>query len=103
MSDVATQAVKAAKEKAVTVHFRHIGELEKVDFRVDLDTTLQAAWDAAYRELGIGRDERDTLQAAAGSASVDLTPHLGRTLRELRDENLIKNFQFEIAAGTGGA
>lgn len=103
MSDVATQTNKGSKDKDVTVHFRHIGELENANFKFDPDMTLQAAWDAAYAELGVTRDERDTLQAAVGSNVVDMMPYLGHTLAQLRDQDIINSFKFEIAASTGGA
>lgn len=87
----------------VTIHVRHIGELENANFKMSAAATLQACWDQAYLELTIDRDQRDIFQAKDGETPNDLMPHLGLTLDQAKAAGLIKTFHFQIAAGTGGA
>lgn len=88
----------------VRVRFTHLGEREKEHLDVDPDRTLQSIWDQAYAELGVGRTDRDMLQAPArkNGNPVSLMEHLGLSLREARSRGLCDE-EFEVAAGTGGA
>lgn len=107
MSDKVDGADKGAKggprEREETVHVKHLGEHEKVNFKVALSRTLQEIWDRAYVELEIPRQERDVFQAPQKKDNPkDLTPHLGLTLETAQTQNICDK-DFEIAAGTGGA
>lgn len=86
----------------VTVHFKHLGELENANFKVDPNDTLQVIWDLAYGELEIDRDERDVLQAKGKPNPTDLMPYLTLTLVEAQAKGYCDT-HFEIAARTGGA
>lgn len=91
------------KTKDVPVHVRHVGELEKVDFKMPEQVTLLDVWNEAYVELDIAKQDRDLFQAKDGNGSIDLTPHLGMSLKQAADAGIAKSRQFEIVAGTGGA
>lgn len=97
---------KPAKDE-VTVHVLHIGEAENTNFKFETTGTLQALWDQSYVKLGIAKSERDKFQAVEGGGnnktSVDLTPHLTKTLAQAIVEGLTKTHHFEIVADTGGA
>ena len=87
----------------VKVRFRHLAEHESINFRVDVDATLQTIWDRAYVELGVERGERDVLQAPRpGGNPVSLMEHLDLSLEAARRRELCDK-EFEIAARTGGA
>ena len=88
--------------KEIQVHFRHINEAETANFKMPETSTLQAAWDKAYDELGVSKTELDVLQTA-GDTPKSLMGSLQFTLKDARDQDVIKNFHFEIAAATGGA
>lgn len=90
-------------KKGTQVHFRHLGERETANFRVDPRVTLKEMWDTAYTELEIERDERDILQAPRpGGNPMSLMEHLSLSLDEAQDRDLCET-RFEIAARTGGA
>ncbi len=85
------------------VHFLHLGEREKANFKVAVDRTLQSIWEQAYGELEVAKTERDVLQAAAKKGNpVSLMDHLSLTLEQAQRAALCDK-EFEIAAGTGGA
>ena len=86
----------------VSVHVKHLGEHEKVSFKVGLSQTLQQIWDEAYKELEIAKSDRDVFQAPHKPNPIDLMPHITLTLKEAQTRDLCKH-DFEIAAGTGGA
>lgn len=89
--------------RQVNVHVKHLGEHEKVTFKVSVGATLQQIWDEAYVELKIAKQDRDVLQAPHKKENpTDLTPFLSLTLNDAQDQEVCEN-DFEIAAGTGGA
>lgn len=88
---------------AIQVHFEHLGEREKANFKAALSDTLQAIWDLAYDELGVAKDQRDILQAPRpGGHPVSLMDHLSVSFADARSQGLCDT-HFEIAARTGGA
>ena len=88
---------------AIQVHFEHLGEREKANFKVAPADTLQAIWDLAYDELDVAKDQRDILQAPRpGSNPVSLMDHLALSLANAQTQGLCDT-HFEIAARTGGA
>ncbi len=90
-------------KKEEQVHFTHLSEREKANFKVKSDRTLQSIWDEAYRELDVAKTDRDVLQAPRKKGNpVSLMGHLGLTLDEAQGRDLCEK-DFEIAAGTGGA
>lgn len=91
------------KTKDVQVHVRHVGELETINFKISEEATLLDVWTKAYEKLGIEKEERDAFQAKHGNEAVDLTPHLGITIRQALADGVVKTLHFEIVAGTGGA
>lgn len=91
------------KTKDVQVHVRHVGELESVNFKISEEATLSDVWAAAYSELKIAKEERDSFQGKNGNEASDLTPHLGMTVRQAQADGVVKTLHFEIVAGTGGA
>lgn len=85
------------------IHFVHLGEREKANFRVGFDRTLQSIWDQAYEELKVAKTDRDVLQAPQKQGNpVSLMQHLSLNLRQAQEQGLCDK-DFEIAAGTGGA
>ncbi len=107
MSDKVVTAEKGGadgpREREDTVHVKHLGEHEKVTFKVALSKTLQQIWDQAYVELKIAKQERDVFQAPQKKGNpTDLTPYLSLRLDEAQRRKLCED-DFEIAAGTGGA
>lgn len=98
-------AGKDRKPRDVQVHFKHLGERERANFKVATDRTLQSIWDEAYGELKVEKTERDVLQAPADKKRenpVSLMDHLGLSLEQAQAQGLCDK-EFEIAAGTGGA
>lgn len=89
--------------KEMTVHFLHLGDREKANFKVAIDRTLQSIWDQAYVEMEVTKTDRDVLQAPAKKGNpVSLMDHLSLTLAQAQQAKLCDK-DFEIAAGTGGA
>lgn len=89
--------------KQDTVHFLHLGEREKANFKVAVDRTLQSIWDQSYDELKVAKTDRDVLQAPAKKGNpLSLMNHLSLTLEQAQQAALCDK-DFEIAAGTGGA
>lgn len=86
----------------VQVHFKHVPEAEKANFKMPEISTLQVAWDQAYVELGIERGANDLLQTAGGHPQA-MANYLGYTLAALKAERIIQTYNFEILAPTGGA
>lgn len=93
---------KPAKPDLQQLHFKHIPEAEQANFKMAKSTSLQAAWDQAYVEMGIARGANDVLQTAGGKPK-SLQSYLGYTLAQLKDERIITAYNFEIVAATGGA
>jgi len=89
-------------ERLVEVKVRHINEAEKTEFKISEDATLQQVWDQAYIELKIAKNPLDVFQTG-GDQPTSLMGHLTLTLKQARDQHVIKNYAFEIAAQTGGA
>ena len=108
MSELVTAADQGGNNQGrgahdVTVHVKHLGEHEKVNFKVAPSATLQQIWDKAYEKLPVDRDDRDIFQAPRKKDNpLDLTPHLGLTLEAAQAQGYCDT-DFEIAAGTGGA
>lgn len=98
---------KPPQKDETQVHVLHVGEIEKVNFKVSESDTLQAIWDEAYLELKIAHDDRDGFQAVEGEGAhktaTDLTPHLALSLAQALAQGLTKTKHFEITSGTGGA
>lgn len=82
------------------LQFEHVASVQHVKFQVAWTTTLQTAWDKAYEKLGEDRRADDRLQTDGG---VDMTPHLGKTMRQLFDDKRTKSHKFVIVGPTGGA
>lgn len=88
---------------AIQVHFDHLGEREKANFKVAPADTLQAIWDLAYSKLDVAKDQRDILQAPRpGNNPVSLMDYLTLSLANAQAQGFC-NTHFEIAARTGGA
>ena len=95
-------AMGGKKKDEQTVHFRHLGEHESANFRVNEQSSLQAIWEQSYHELKIDRDPRDILQAPHAQNPQSLMEHLSLSLADAQEKGLCNN-KFEIAARTGGA
>jgi hypothetical protein len=90
------------KNHEVEVHFRDIPEAEKTHFKMADASTLQAAWDEAYVQMEITKGQNDVLQTADDKPKA-MANYLGLTLKALKDQKIVENYNFEIVAGTGGA
>ena len=101
-TNAAAGVAPGTKEKDVTVHFKHLGELETENFKADPDATLQEIWAQAYAELEIEPEPRDVLQTKGKPNPIDLMPHLSLSLAAAQAQGLC-DMHFEIAARTGGA
>jgi hypothetical protein len=86
----------------VTVHVVHVNETEKAHFKESIHATLQAVWDKSYVELHIDRRPKDIFQTG-GKHPKSLMSHLGLTLKQALEQNVIHNFHFGIVSETGGA
>jgi hypothetical protein len=82
------------------LQFEHVASVQEVKFRMPWGDTLQEAWNEAYHKLGEDRRAEDRLQTDDG---VDMTPFLGKTLRQLFDNKHTKSHKFQIVGPTGGA
>lgn len=87
-------------EHGPKLQFEHVASVQEVKFRVAWTDTLQAAWDVAYGKLGEDKRADDRLQADDGT---DMTPFLGKTMRQLFDDKNTKTRKFQIVGPTGGA
>ena len=91
-----------AEHDLVEVHVIHVNEVEKASFKEKLVATLQQVWDKSYVELKILRKPKDVFQTA-GKHPKSLMSHLGLSLDQARQQNIIEDFRFGIASETGGA
>jgi hypothetical protein len=82
------------------VRFEHVNSLNEVKVVANDHDTLSMLWEVAYGELKEPHRPDDRLQTDDGA---DLTPYLGLTLTQLRDQQGIKSHKFEIVGPTGGA
>ena len=88
-------------DRGPAVEVLHINSVEKVKFHVPWTTVLNEVWTKAYSELDEQRQPGDKFQCRRNA--VDLTPHLGLTLKELREKGICPSRKFQIAGETGGA
>lgn len=90
-------------DQIVQVHFVHLADREKATFPVNLEDSLKAIWDLAYKKLEVAPAERDILQATHKQGPpTSLMDHLSLTLQDAQRRELC-DVNFEIAARTGGA
>lgn len=100
--------------KADTVEEREAGAEAQVEvlntktnkeakFKVPWSTTLQAVWDKSYSEFKPPeqKDPKDGFQCQKGGTS--LTPYLGLTLKQAREQHVCVDRKYQIVGGTGGA
>jgi len=80
--------------------FEHVASVQDVKFKAAWTSTLQAAWDKAYKKLDEVKRADDRLQTDDGA---DMMPFLGKTIRQLFDDKHTKSHKFQIVGATGGA
>jgi hypothetical protein len=98
----ATEELEAAELDFVTVHVKHVGELEHASFKEKRTATLQEVWDKSYSELKIPKQPKDVFQTG-GEKPKSLMNYLGLTLEQAIQQKVIEDYHFAIATETGGA
>jgi len=88
------------KHGGQAITFKHVNSLQEVKIHANKEATLDELWNEAHAQLGEPRRPEDRLQTDEG---VDVSPYLGLTLKQLRDEHGIKTHKFDIVGPTGGA
>lgn len=104
-ADQEEAAVLQELEKAerITVHVVHVDEVEKAHFKELIHKTLNQVWTKSYDELHIAREADDIFQTADTKPPKSLMSHLGLTLKQAKEQNVIEDYRFGIVSKTGGA
>ena len=69
-------------------------------FPANWDWTLQRVWDQAYEKLEEKKRTGDSFRCHDGT---DMTPFLGLTLTQAREQHVCPDRHFEIRGPSGGA
>jgi hypothetical protein len=94
--------IEEAERDRVEVHVEYINDVEKVDFKVSINATLQHVWDKSYEKLHVEKKPKDIFQTG-GKKPKSLMANLNLTLKEARDQGVIEDYKFGIVSESGGA
>jgi hypothetical protein len=82
------------------VEVLYLKSSDDAKFHVSWSDTLQTIWDLAYEKLTEKKHPEDRFECQDGTV---LTPHLGLTLEQARDQKICQDRKFQIRGPAGGA